>query len=112
LKPRTNTGNRVPTKCACRCGQGIPSDLDVKVVVLEPTGNLIQGLKERLPGLTSGDTIEIDPARSAYEEVGADFGSVPLNLLHKPNRGQLTDAEFERRAERWSGELIQAFKNA
>jgi len=33
MRLRTITGTRFPSKCACGCGQGIPCDPDVKVVV-------------------------------------------------------------------------------
>jgi hypothetical protein len=85
---------------------------DAKVVIIEPTGNLIRGLVDRLPARVAADTIEIDPAHPTFERDGAEMATVPLNLLHLPGRQFLGPAEFERKAERLSGDLLQAIKNA
>jgi hypothetical protein len=83
-----------------------------KVVVVEPTGNLIRGLVERLPEGVAGDVVEIDPAHPTFDQEGQEMAAVPLNLLHLGGRDGIPNAEFERRAERLAGDLLQAVKNA
>jgi hypothetical protein len=85
---------------------------EARVVVLEPTGNMVRDLKARLGGRIADDTIEIDPAHPTFVQDGAEMATVPLNLLHLPHRGAIGLAEFERKAERLSGDLLQAVKNA
>lgn len=85
-----------------------------RVIVLEPTGSLIEGIVGRLASEVAGDTIEIDPARSSFVEEKGGFEkiAVPLNLLALPDRHALDRAEFERRGEKLKGDLVQAIKNA
>ena len=85
---------------------------EAHVVLLEPTGNLVRELVERLPNGIAEDTVAIDPAHAAFLEEGEEMATVPLNLLHIPNRHDLSAPEFERRAERIIGDLLQSIKNA
>ncbi|MCI4320487.1 MAG: DUF87 domain-containing protein, partial [Thermoplasmata archaeon] len=82
------------------------------VVVLEPTGELIRDLVDRLPAAVAGDTIAIDPAHPMEVADGQVFALVPLNLLGLEDRPQIGTPEFERQAEQVSGGLVQAIKNA
>jgi hypothetical protein len=92
--------------------QILQNEPDARVIVLEPTGNLVRDLKTRVVGRTASDTIEIDPAHPTFLQDGAEMATVPLNLLHLPLRASIGRAEFERKAERLSGDLLQAIKNA
>ena len=85
---------------------------EAHVVLLEPTGNLVRELVERLPSGISEDTVAVDPAHAAFLEEAVEMATVPLNLLHIPNRHDLSAPEFERRAERIIGDLLQSIKNA
>ena len=85
---------------------------DAKVIVLEPTGNLIRELASRLPRNVASNAVEIDPAHPTFEQDGEEMATVPLNLLHLPDRRGIDGSEFERRAERLSGDLLQSIKNA
>ena len=85
---------------------------EAHVVLLEPTGNLVRELVERLPRGIAEDTVAVDPAHAAFLEEAVEMATVPLNLLHIPNRHDLSAPEFERRAERIIGDLLQSIKNA
>ena len=93
-------------------GQILAHRPEACVVLLEPTGNLIHGLVERLPNCVAEDAVEIDPAHPTFERDGVEMVVVPLNLLHVPNRTGLSSSEFERRVERISGDLLQSIRNA
>ncbi len=82
------------------------------VVVLEPTGNLIRDLVERIPGDVARDTVAIDPSRPTFTRDGVEMAAVPLNLLQMPTSNEAAPVERERQAERLSGDLVQAIKNA
>jgi hypothetical protein len=85
---------------------------NARVVILEPTGNLIRGIVDRLPLNVAEDTVEIDPSHPTFEHAEVELAVVPLNLLHLNGRRCVGTSELERRAERLSGDLIQAIKNA
>ncbi|MGI0054179.1 MAG: helicase HerA domain-containing protein [Thermoplasmata archaeon] len=93
-------------------GRILAREPSARVVVLEPTGNLIRSLVERLPDDVAQDAVEIDPAHPTFEREGVEIAAVPLNLLHLPDRHGLDVSEFERRTEKLSGDLLQAIKNA
>ncbi|MCI4361501.1 MAG: type IV secretory system conjugative DNA transfer family protein, partial [Thermoplasmata archaeon] len=82
------------------------------VIILEPTGELIRDLVDRLPAGVAGQTIAIDPAHPTDVVDGQTMARVPLNLLGLGDRGQPGSPEFERQAEQVSGGLVQAIKNA
>ncbi len=85
---------------------------EARVLVLEPTGNLIRELVERLPSEVAQDAVEIDPTRPTFEQDGVEMATVPLNLLHLPNRHSLKPLEFERKSERLMGDFLQSVRNA
>ena len=93
-------------------GQLACNQPNATVVVLEPTGNLIRDLVDRLPAWVAKDAVEIDPARPAFERDGVEMATVPLNLLHLGDRPTVGTTELERRVERLSGDLLQAIRNA
>ncbi|MCI4328292.1 MAG: type IV secretory system conjugative DNA transfer family protein, partial [Thermoplasmata archaeon] len=82
------------------------------MVVLEPTGELIHDLVDRLPASVVGDAIAIDPAHPTEVVDGQTMARVPLNLLGLEDRAKSGTPEFERQAEQVSGGLVQAIKNA
>ncbi len=88
------------------------ADPSPRVVVLEPTGGLIHDLVGRIPADVAKDTVVIDPSRPTFTREGVEMAAVPLNLLQMPSRGGLEPVERERQAERLSGDLVQAIKNA
>jgi hypothetical protein len=92
--------------------QILRSQPSAKVVILEPTGELIQGLIDRLPAGVAGDTIAIDPAHPTDVDDGQVLARVPLNLLGLEDPPKVGTPEFERQAEQVSGGLVQAIKNA
>ncbi|MCI4324350.1 MAG: DUF87 domain-containing protein [Thermoplasmata archaeon] len=92
--------------------QILRSQPGAKVVVLEPTGELIRDLVDRLPARAAEDAIAIDPAHPTEVESGQDLSRVPLNLLGMEGRPKVGTPEFERQAEQVSGGLVQAIKNA
>jgi Helicase HerA, central domain len=92
--------------------QILRSQPGVKVVVLEPTGELIRDLVDRLPAQVAGGTLAIDPAHPTDVQDGHTLARVPLNLLGLDDRPKVGTPEFERQAEQVSGGLVQAIKNA
>jgi hypothetical protein len=92
--------------------QILRSQPGAKVVILEPTGELIRDLVDRLPSAAAGDTIAIDPAHPTEIVDGETTVRVPLNLLGLEQRTKVGSPEFERQAEQVSGGLVQAIKNA
>ena len=78
------------------------------VVVIEPTGTLVEGIIGRLPATVASDAIEIDPAHSTFEQSEARMVSVPLGLLQAPKEA----ATPERWAEALSGSLLGAIRSA
>jgi len=79
------------------------------VVVIEPTGTLVDGIVTRLPSAIASETIEIDPAHATFEQNGANMVSVPLSLLHAPNDGS---APLDRWSEALAGDLLAAIRSA
>jgi hypothetical protein len=78
------------------------------VVVIEPTGTLVEGIVGRLSAAIASETVEIDPAHSTFEQNGASMVSVPLGLLQAPKE----TATLERWAETLSGNLLGAIRSA
>ncbi len=107
---KTRTGkSTLALNVACQILAQEPS---ARVVVLEPTGTLIQALVERIPLAVAEDAVEIDPSHPTTEREGQQLANVPLNLLHLRGRREIGASEFERRAERVAGDLFQAIRNA
>ena len=79
------------------------------VVVIEPTGTLVEGIVSRLPAEIASETIEIDPAHATFDLNGTSMVSVPLSLLHAPADGS---ASLERWSEALAGDLLAAIRSA
>jgi len=85
---------------------------DATVVVMEPTGTLVEGIVSRLPVNLASETVEIDPAHAAFDEGERKMVSVPLNLLQQPEEARDSDTERERWAEAQASGLLSAIRNA
>jgi len=83
---------------------------DAKVVVIEPTGTLVDGVVSRLPREVAEETVEIDPAHASFELGGRRMVSVPFSLVHAPQRA--SESTFEQWAEALSGDLLSAIRSA
>jgi len=81
---------------------------DSTVVVVEPTGTLVDGVVSRLPGEVASETVEIDPANPLFERDGRSMVSVPLGLLQAPRES----APLERWSEALAGDLLAAIRSA
>ncbi|HYA57258.1 MAG TPA: hypothetical protein VEH57_02180, partial [Thermoplasmata archaeon] len=79
------------------------------VVVIEPTGTLIDGIVSRVPPEVASETVEIDPAHAPIEKNGAEMVTVPLSLLHAPADGS---TPVERWSEALAGDLLAAIRSA
>jgi len=79
------------------------------VVVIEPTGTLVEGIVTRLPSGIASETVEVDPAHATFEKDGASILSVPLSLLHAPENGS---TPIERWSEALAGDLLAAIRSA
>jgi hypothetical protein len=93
-------------------GQILAYRPQARVVILEPTGALIDGLVERITRRIAHDTIKVDPGHPTFERDGEELVTVPMNLLHLVDRRGLGAAEYERKTERLLGDLFQSIKNA
>jgi hypothetical protein len=82
------------------------------VVVIEPTGTLVEGVVSRLPPGVSDDAIEIDPANATFEENGTRMVSVPLSLLRPPEETEGDASTRERWSEALAGALLAAIRSA
>jgi hypothetical protein len=79
------------------------------IVVIEPTGTLVEGIVSRLPREIAAETIEIDPANSSFDEKGTKMVSVPLSLLHAPKD---ESTALDRWSEALAGDLLAAIRSA
>jgi hypothetical protein len=82
------------------------------VVVIEPTGMLVEGLMSRLSHEVATDTVEIDPAHVTFERDGTTMVSVPLSLLQPPDRPEGDASNRDRWSEGLAGDLLIAIRNA
>jgi len=82
------------------------------VVVIEPTGRLVEGIVSRLSLKVAADAIEIDPGNATFEKDGTTMASVPLSLLGRPGGLRPSPAEKERWAETLASDLLTAIRNA
>ena len=85
---------------------------DATVVVMEPTGNLIEQIRAHLSDEVAADTVEIDPAHPTFQDGAETMVSVPLNPLHLPNRAGLDPTGIERWSEVLAGDILRSIKNA
>jgi hypothetical protein len=82
---------------------------EATVVVIEPTGTLIDGIVSRMPPEVASESIEIDPARATLERNGVEMVAVPLSLLHAPVDGSTS---LDRWSEALAGDLLAAIRSA
>ena len=76
---------------------------DSTVVVIEPTGALIEGVVSRLPREIASEAVEIDPAHATFQEGDVTKAAIPLSLL-RPPEGSSEDAPSR---DRWSEALAR-----
>ena len=92
--------------------QVLSKNPDATVVVIEPTGSLVDGIVSRLPREVAEDTIEIVPAHATFADGDTTMASVPIGLLLPPAQ----DAPGTRLPDTWSealaGDLLAAIRNA
>jgi hypothetical protein len=89
--------------------QILRKDHAATVVVIEPTGTLVQGVVSRLPREVATETIEIDPANGVFNQRETWMASVPLSLLHAPQNQAIA---IERWSEALAGDLLAAIRSA
>jgi Helicase HerA, central domain len=82
------------------------------VVVIEPTGTLVDGIVSRLHRETASETVEIDPAHATFQQGDATMVSVPLSLLLPPERANEALSARDRWAEALAGDLLTAIRSA
>ncbi|MGP8016827.1 MAG: hypothetical protein ACLPQ4_04165 [Thermoplasmata archaeon] len=82
------------------------------VVVVEPTGTLVDGIVSRLPRKIASESVEVDPAHSTFERERKTMVSVPLSLLLPPERASETFAVRDRWSEALAGDLLAAIRSA
>ncbi len=82
------------------------------VVVLEPTGTLIQALVARIDPNHAMPAVEVEPARPTFDEDSNTMVLVPVNPLVLPAGRDLGPAEMERQREVVIGGILQAFRCA
>ncbi|MGP8146482.1 MAG: hypothetical protein ACLQAS_03610 [Thermoplasmata archaeon] len=82
------------------------------VVVMEPTGTLVEGIVSRLSHETASETIEIDPAHSTFQQGDSTMVSVPLSLLLPPEQANEAPAARDRWSEALAGDLLAAIRSA
>jgi len=79
------------------------------VVMIEPTGTLVEGIVARIPLEIASETVEIDPAHATFEQNGSNMVEVPLSLFHAPNDGS---TPLDRWSEALAGGLLAAIRSA
>ncbi len=85
---------------------------EATVVVIEPTGTLVEGIVSRVTPEVASESVEIDPAHATVDEGETKMVSVPLNLLQQPEEARDSDTERERWAEAQASGLLSAIRNA
>ena len=85
---------------------------EATVVVIEPTGRLVEGIVSRLPLEVATDTIEIDPAHATFSQDDTTMVSVPLSLIQPPERNEGDASGQQRWSEVLAGDLLVAIRNA
>ncbi|MGA7845658.1 MAG: hypothetical protein WCB18_01020, partial [Thermoplasmata archaeon] len=83
-----------------------------RVVLMEPTGELIRGIETRLRPEWASDALEVDPAHPTFERNGTIMVSVPFNPLALPEAPHITPIERERQQEVAIGGILEAFRTA
>src|SRR5208282_6499230 len=82
------------------------------VVVIEPTGTLVEGLVSRLSPETASETVEVDPAHATFQQGDETMVSVPLSLLLPPERANEAASARDRWSEALAGDLLAAIRSA
>jgi hypothetical protein len=82
------------------------------VVLIEPTGTLVEGVVSRIPPSIASDSVEIDPAQTTFEQNGETRVSVPLGLLRSPDLATGDPSSAERWSEALAGDLLAAIRSA
>ncbi len=82
------------------------------VVVIEPTGTLIDGIVSRLPFHAASDSVEVDPAHAAFKEGDTTKVAVPLSLLQTAHPEDGDPFGQERASEALAGDLLAAIRSA
>jgi hypothetical protein len=82
------------------------------VVVIEPTGTLVDAIVSRLRPETASETIEVDPAHATFQQGDATMVSVPLSLLLPPERANEVPSARDRWSEALAGDLLAAIRSA
>jgi hypothetical protein len=85
---------------------------DSTVVVIEPTGTLVDGIVTRLSREIASETVEIDPAHATFEQGDVTIVSVPLSLLLPPERANEAPSARDRWSEALAGDLLSAIRSA
>jgi hypothetical protein len=82
------------------------------VVVIEPTGTLVEGIVSRLSHETASETVEVDPAHATFQQGDATMVSVPLSLLRPPEGPVGDPSSRDRWSEALAGDLLAAIRSA
>src|SRR5271157_434348 len=82
------------------------------VVVIEPTGTLVDGIVSRLPREIASETVEVDPAHATFQQGDATMVSVPLSLLRPPEGAEGDVSSRNRWSEALAGDLLTAIRSA
>ena len=85
---------------------------DSTVVVIEPTGTLVDGIVSRLPREIASETVEVDPAHATFQQGDATMVSVPLSLLRPPEDAGGDASSRDRWPEALAGDLLAAIRSA
>jgi hypothetical protein len=85
---------------------------EATVIVIEPTGALVDGIVSRLPLEVASDTIEIDPANATFVHDDTTMVSVPLSLIQPPERNESDASDQQRWSEVLAGDLLVAIRTA
>ncbi|MGA8274744.1 MAG: hypothetical protein WB789_05710 [Thermoplasmata archaeon] len=85
---------------------------EATVVLIEPTGTLVEGVVSRIPLPIASDSVEIDPAHATFEQDGETMVPVPLGLLRAPDRASNDRSSTERWSEALAGDLLAAIRSA
>ena len=90
--------------------QVLAKDPGATVVVVEPTGTLVEGIVSRLPRETASEAVEIDPAHATFQQGNATIVSVPLSLLRPPESADGDGSARDRWSEALAGDLLAAIR--
>jgi hypothetical protein len=85
---------------------------DARVVVMEPTGELIRSIVARIDPMHAMPAVEVDPAHPTFDREGTAMVAVPINPLAPTTNASADLIERERRQEVVVGGILQAFRCA